>query len=199
MPTAADNNPQVSAADWTAITPLLQAWSEKAHDHEKTNYEAAHVYRKRYSQLGIPLVILTAVVGTGIFGTLEKSASVAWRVAVGVLSVLTTILTAIQTFLRYGEKAEKHRNVAVRYGEIRRDIDLTLALPPALRGDAKKFLETIKAQLDAIEADAPEIDRAIYDLAHSYDADGAKKAKKEKKLDHSGDTARNEPRDQIFG
>jgi hypothetical protein len=184
------------AGDWDAITPLLKEWSESAHGHQLSNYEAARVFRRRYTLLGIPLVILTGLVGTGIFATIKNGQSIWERVVVGVVGVATAALAAAQTFLRYGERAEKHHSVAVRYGAIKHDVAATLALPVPLRGEAKKYLETVKAQIDAVAADAPDIDWAIYYAARPKDDD--KKNKDKKKKNDQAKSAKGEPPDEIF-
>src|SRR5579862_9806165 len=119
------NGPSVPG-DWDAITPLLKEWAEDSHGHQLSNYEAARAFRKRYNVLGIPMVILTGVVGTGVFATMKDGTATWERVLVALIGVASAALAAAQTFLRYGERAEKHHNVAVRYGAIKHDINATL-------------------------------------------------------------------------
>jgi hypothetical protein len=80
-------------------------------------------------RLGIPVVILSTVIGTSVFATLEQQVSLPVRVAVGILSVATAAIASLQTFLRLGERSEKDRVAAALYSALRRDIEDALATP----------------------------------------------------------------------
>jgi hypothetical protein len=80
------------------------------------------------------VVALTTVVGTSVFATLSRThVNTGLQVAVGMLSVLAAVLASLQTFLRFGERAEKHRRAAEHWASIRREIDEKLALHPTAR------------------------------------------------------------------
>src|SRR6202012_1161862 len=73
--------------------------------------------------LGIPAVILSTVVGTTVFASLQKQVSFKIQLFVGAVSVFAAILAALQTFLRHSERAEKHRSAAASYGGLRKQIE----------------------------------------------------------------------------
>ena len=97
--------------------------------------------RRRHLLLGIPVVVLTTLVGTSAFASLSKAHgdSITFLgvdpdvvlLVVGTISVLAAVLSSLQTFLRYATRAEGHRIAALRYETLRRDMATTLALPRA--------------------------------------------------------------------
>ena len=66
-----------------------------------------------------------AVVATSIFGLLSKKDKIVWLViATGAISVLASILSALQTFLKFSETAQEHHSAAVAYEGMRRRLDI---------------------------------------------------------------------------
>lgn len=125
--------------------------------------------------LGIPVVIFTSIVGTGAFATLAAPNAVihpALKIAVGLISVAAAILAALQTFLRFGERAEKHVVAADWYAAVRRDTDQLLALPPKDRGTPKSCFDRLRKQMSKVGQHSPEIgDRLWKDMAERYGVD----------------------------
>ncbi len=142
-------------AIWDRSRPLLVKWLERARTNQLQHYKAADYYSRANNLLGIPAAILSAVVGTAVFSTLEKKVGLRIELIVGSLSVLTAILAALQTFLRYAERAEKHRSVAASYGAMRKQIEEIGYLPVNQRGGLKEFLDGLRAQADSLAQGAP--------------------------------------------
>jgi hypothetical protein len=64
------------------------------------------------------------------------------------------LLSSLQTFLRFSERAEKHRAVAARYGSLRREIEVLQA-----GGDPydPMKIDSLRDKLDSISNEAPEL------------------------------------------
>jgi len=103
------------------------------------------------------VVVLTTFVGTGVFATLKSTGDYGFRLAVGIVSVLAAILAGIQTFLRFSQRALKHRSAATRYSAIRREIAEIMALPADARGGARQLLDSLRDRMDKLSDQAPEI------------------------------------------
>jgi hypothetical protein len=130
------------------------------------HYLAAEVNGRKNLRLGIPVTVLTAAVATSIFGTLAQEQRTVWvAILTGALSVLATILSALQTFLRYSELSQTHRIAAVAYEGVRRKLDLFILKYKALddRQAALEELSQISAELDGVADKAPTLPDAIYD------------------------------------
>ena len=77
----------------------------------------------------------STVVGTAVFITLEHDNIEPWvKVAVGLTSVLAAVLAGLQTWLAFGERADKHRLFGARYGAYRTRLQVIAALPKQATG-----------------------------------------------------------------
>ena len=79
------------------------------------------------------------------------------------------VLAALQAFLAFNERAEKHRAAGARYGKVRRDIDIfDLRFGSATeesREDALKQLQILGDELGLLATDNPTIGESIYSVA----------------------------------
>jgi hypothetical protein len=116
----------------------------------------------RYAKLnfffGFPTVILATVVGTSVFATLQSKPDLWWQVTVGVMSIGAAILAALQSFLGYNDKAEKHRTAGAKYNAIGRELELWLSLPVE---DLDK-LDSIRQRIDALAQESPHIPATVH-------------------------------------
>ena len=146
---------------WTPeVVKLLRDWSARAGASADAHYELCTRLSRSNIRFGVPVVVLTTFVGTSVFATLQHHVNVALRVAVGMLSVLAAVLASLQTFLRFGERAEKHRTAAEAWAALRRDIEAMIALHPTYpesRGDPKKYLDDVRQTFAQIAQQSPEM------------------------------------------
>ncbi len=146
---------------WTeAVLSLLREWQERAAVSQDAHYVIATRLSRSNLMFGVPVVVLATVVGTSVFATLQEQVASGWRIAIGVVSVLAAVLASLQTFLRFQERAEKHRAAAELWASIRREIDQMLALHPeylAERSDPKAYLDQLRRRMGEVSAQSPEI------------------------------------------
>lgn len=150
-------NGQTTSAEvpWVKARPLLMRWLERARTNQLQHYKAAEHYSFLNNVLGIPAVVISGIVGTTVFATLQKQVGLRVQLLVGGISVLAAVLAALQTFLRYPEKAEKHRSVAASYAGLRKQIEAIGYLPADSRGTIKEFIDSLRAQFEALAQSAP--------------------------------------------
>ena len=146
---------------WTeAVLSLLREWEVRASVSQDAHYVLATRLGGYNLLFGIPVVVFTTIVGTSVFATLQENVAVSWRILVGIVSVLAAVLASLQTFLRFQERAEKHRAAAELWAAIRREIDQMLALHPdylAERSDPKTYLDQLRRRMGEVSAQSPEI------------------------------------------
>lgn len=136
------------------------------------HYRAAEIAKKRSTRIGIPNVIITAVVATSIFSTLNESKEFFWvRIATGVIALAAAVLSALQAFLNFGDLAEKHHIAGAKYANVRRTIDLFLlrfsAAGDAERDAALQQVEEIVNTLSSLSAESPSLTEAQYQRGKS--------------------------------
>ena len=81
------------------------------------------------------------------------------RIFIGLIGLLASVMASLQTFLRYAERAEKHRATGERYGAIRRRLEAICARAPERA--AHDFVE-IREELDRLAQEVPNVPTAIF-------------------------------------
>jgi len=140
---------------------LLTDWLRRLKETQAAHYESSKPLAGYNLALGIPVVVLTAFVGTSVFATLEKDVEPLIKIAVGLISVTAAILSSLQTFLRFSERAEQHRSTAARSGVVRRQIEQLIA-----GGDWSNIpsdkIDKIRNEIDRISESAPSIKESVW-------------------------------------
>jgi hypothetical protein len=146
---------------WTSdVVKLLRAWSARAEASADAHYELCTRLSRSNIRFGVPVVILTTFVGTSVFATLQHHVNLWLRILVGMVSVLAAVLASLQTFLRFGERAEKHRTAAESWAALKRDMEAMIALHPTYpesRGDPKKYLDDVRQRFAQVAQQSPEM------------------------------------------
>jgi hypothetical protein len=88
------------------------------------HYEMTKRMLRWHEWLGGLAAALAALVALPIFGTLKDNPAIGWKIAAGVVAALAAVLAALQTRLKFGERAEKHKVAAAHYGTIRRHLEI---------------------------------------------------------------------------
>ncbi|MFM0309503.1 SLATT domain-containing protein [Paraburkholderia sp. RL17-383-BIF-A] len=150
---------------------LLLKWIRRARESQMSHYDMADLLSARDRQVGWLATALTAFVGTAVFASLHASAvSPELKIFIGFVSVAAAVASALQTFLRYAERAEKHRAAGARYGAVRRRLEAVFA------GDADArdghYLSAIRDELDRLAEDSPNVPpRVFYRTQRTLSAD----------------------------
>ena len=116
--------------------------------------------------LGLLVTIFSVVVGTSIFASLNSSDSRAILIIVGIVSVAATVLSAIHSFLNYGERTERHQSAGIKYGVLRRRIDEDL-VTITKEDQLEKEINEIRKELDKLEQEAPVVPQKYIDKARA--------------------------------
>ena len=103
---------------------LLKDWLVRAKRKTRAHTLAANHYQRLHYWTGIPSAILSAVTGTAVFAEIQTNPATQWKYFVVAIVLLAAALTAVQTFLNFGERARQHKSFAARFSKIRREIDV---------------------------------------------------------------------------
>ena len=157
---------------------LLLKWFNRFRKSEKAHYKSANSCRIFNYCLGIPLVIITTIIASEYFSVIEKacrkifenptSKLEALHYTVIVLSITAPIIAALQTFLKFPERAEQHRKAALQFGNLKSKIEELLSFPPEDLKDLKNEVEKIQKENSQINSASPSIG-TISLLLQKYD------------------------------
>lgn len=140
------------------VLDLLRSWERRAGTSAELHHRIAGDLGRWNIYLGIPVVVLTAVVGTGVFATLQETVDTRIRIFAGAVSVAAAILASLQMFLRFGERAEQHRVAAERWSALRREIEKLRSLHPEhplTQADPKPLLDDLQNRIDEVADKSP--------------------------------------------
>ena len=125
---------------WTPKeSALLSSWGRRAEAAKHAHYLLATRLRRRNLWIGIPAVVVSAVVGTSLFASLANGTEglpVELRVVIGSLSVSAAVLSAIQTFLRFAERSGRQRFLQPSQSKVHSGVVLTEEAWQLLRRDS---------------------------------------------------------------
>src|SRR5215470_9864950 len=164
--------PQAASAPapvpWTPrMEELLHDWRSRVYAAQSAYYETAEKLRRLNYWLGVPVVVVSSVVGTAIFADWSKGGPLKW--VVGSVSILAAVLAGLQTFLKFGENATLHGTAADWFAAIRRDIDELLALPADLRGHPKECFDSLRQEINKAGQKSPELSEELWRrIAHRF-------------------------------
>jgi hypothetical protein len=136
---------------------LLRGWLIHAHKGRDRHDAAARIYERSKYAIGIPALIVSTVVGTSVFSALASDGKSPVSLWVGLLSVTAAVLSALQTFLDFPARAERHRAAAVKYKAVIRGVERVLANLAAGHAPADDQITQIEQRLDELEDSAPVI------------------------------------------
>ena len=127
----------------------------------RAHFEAAKHYERLHLTIGVPSVIISALLGTTVFANFEYSSHPGMKLILAVFSVLMIVFSSLQAFFRYAERSERHRTAAIQYGEVRRELEELLALAATGTPD-RAAIDTLRKKWDAVDRQAPTIPTRIY-------------------------------------
>jgi len=151
---------------WTPeLDKLLTQWKRSIANRKRGHSELSAIYIRRHYWFGVPTTGLGALMSAGILTTFRNNcdqqddsrrvADEIVRLFMGMLGVISTILAALQTFLDYSARAERHKSALDSYESLYGTISTLLLIPQSIRGDPVDTLRQIRTQFDNISRISP--------------------------------------------
>lgn len=138
---------------------LALRWLRRARESQFGHYEMGVINDARGKYFGIPVIIVTSVVSASVFTAIQKDGGELVKLVAMGLSLLAVVLSSLQTFFNFSERAEKHRAAGAEYAGLRRRLEF-------FNASAVKDLDELKKigdDLSALGARAPTIPAAVYE------------------------------------
>ena len=134
---------------------LLKDWHTGLRLLQIGNFRASSYYAKVGKRFGIPVVITTTIVSSAIFASLGESDHKVLQLIAGFVSILSTILSSLQTFLGYSERSSSHKEAAAGYGELRTEVQVLLSLDLVAVTNLDARIEGIRTRWNALDKGSP--------------------------------------------
>jgi hypothetical protein len=153
-------------ADHRDPVALLEQWLRGIRIAHVGHTRAATVFSRRARFFGVAATLVTAIVGTTLFSSLTSSPDPRLVTFAALASVVAVILTALQTFLNYGELVTGHRAAAGAYGDLRRRAEQLLVFGEVTQ--LRDPMAEIAATWTKLEQDSPDLPQGIYLYASKW-------------------------------
>lgn len=140
---------------------LLKSWRQELQAMMETHYQLSTRIRRLNYILGVPMILFAVTVASYVFATISHDSNFWLHMVMGLMAVVTAILGALQTFLKYSEQAENHRNASARYQALFNAMDQTLAFPPQKEQDLSDWCDRLRDRWDELNLEAPSVPRKI--------------------------------------
>jgi hypothetical protein len=119
-------------------------------DLSKRHDARGAVCRSNYVSLGLPAAVLP-LVGSAVVEYVPKE----YSFIVTIIMLLAAVASALNTFLDWGRKSQRHSEFAGRYGELVNEIESQLCRPKAGRIACDIMLERVKERYGHLNTGAP--------------------------------------------
>lgn len=143
-------------------TPLLEKYfasvGEKAHCLSWLHNKAAGLYSYRRTCIDLPVIV-----GSGAIAFLNAGSSNLFSdaqlasVALGVGSLVVSVLNTITTYFGWSKRAEGHRIGALHYAKLYRFLCVEMGLPRDERMRPGDLLKTVRDQYDRLAETTPDV------------------------------------------
>lgn len=150
---------------WThAHERLIQKWGEHASVYRLLHARSHERYRKFSTVTAIPCIVISTIVGTLSIGSqslFREDQQTEAAVAVGILSLISSVMGTLSSYLKFAERSEGHKNSEVQYSKLSRHIASELAMARDQRTAVQTFLKMCRRETDALLETSPLIDLSI--------------------------------------
>lgn len=135
---------------------LLKHWHKESKRYQKLHYYASDYYRRWDNYIGIPKIIISTVVGTSMFATVNTAPNTMTQVAQASVVIFSAILSAIHQKLNYGSLSERHSQASSCYATVCMSIEKELSVKYKHRTHVDAVLSSLYSELDHLNKICPQ-------------------------------------------
>jgi hypothetical protein len=134
---------------------LVARWLKRVRESQLGHYAMVDNQSSKHVVLGLITIIVTACLGvTNVVTDLPQPA----KVGLGLLALVASFVSAVQTFFKFEESANSHRLAAIEYGKIRRQLETAIATGASPVG----LIDEIRARLDELATSSPNVSKKFH-------------------------------------
>ena len=134
------------------VGSLLKVWHERARRAQTVHYDSATLCGRWTYVIGVPVIMLAMIGGSSQVANVSDEF---WRNAIAILTLLAAVLAALQTFLNLSERRERHREAAVRFGELKKEIEVLKRFLPKEEDKLQVAIEDLRTRYGEAVSQSP--------------------------------------------
>lgn len=164
---------EIGEVSWTAeLESFFASSGEKAHCLSVLHKQAEAWYSRLRNFIDLPVII-----GSGLIGFLNAGSTSMFAdpkmssIALGVGSLVVSILQTVNTYFNWSRRAEGHRISAIQYSKLYRFLTIELSLPRQERVSPTILLKQTRDTYDRLQEISPLIPpNILQDFRKKYDS-----------------------------
>jgi hypothetical protein len=138
---------------------VLAAWCTEARARESEHLQAARHYEKQNRMVRLAAFLLSTTVGASLLASVNIP-QIDVKILLGLLSLGSALLSGLPNTLRSAELAGDHHKAAVRFGELRREIQQVRAIGVAPDQTIEEVITSFRKQFDVAIHESPTLRRS---------------------------------------
>lgn len=148
---------ELEGVSWTdRLEEYFASSAEKAHCLTVLHKQAEALYSGRKTFIELPVIVGSAVIGFLNAGSTSmfEDAKIA-SIALGVGSLVVSVLQTINTYFSWAKRAEGHRIASIQYSRLFRFLSIEMSLPRNERLAPSDLLKQTKDTYDRLQEISP--------------------------------------------
>jgi len=148
---------ELDGVSWTErLEEYFASSAEKAHCLSLLHKQSEALYSGRKTFIELPVIVGSAVIGFLNAGstTMFQDPKIA-SVALGVGSLVVSVLQTINTYFSWSKRAEGHRIASIQYSRLYRFLSIEMSLPRGERLPPSDLLKQTKDTYDRLQEISP--------------------------------------------
>ena len=163
---------ELEGVSWTdRLEEYFASSAEKAHCLTVLHKQAEALYSGRKTFIELPVIVGSAVIGFLNAGSTSmfEDAKIA-SIALGVGSLVVSVLQTINTYFSWAKRAEGHRIASIQYSRLFRFLSIEMSLPRNERLMPSDLLKQTKDTYDRLQEISPLLPAGILrEFKRKYD------------------------------
>lgn len=146
---------------------------EKAHGLAWCHKRAESIYSRQRNFIDLPVIMFSSVIGflnagsSSMFPDPKVSS-----VALGVGSLIVSVLQTVNTYFNWSKRAEGHRIASIQYGKLYRFLKIEMSLPRNQRMLPSELLKRVRDDYDRLNEISPLIpDTVITEFKNKFSSE----------------------------
>jgi hypothetical protein len=151
--------------EWeTSVENILSELGDEAQINAYLHKKSTEYYTKQNIKYQLPIIVLSAVSGTGNFISANfPGYSETIILAIGGLSIFTSILSSVAQFLKVSQLSESHRMSYLSWEKFHANIKFQLNKRRISRDNLKDFLSLVVPEYQRLKEMSSNIPKHIYE------------------------------------
>lgn len=138
---------------------------EKAHCFSWLHKRSEEIYSRKTIFIDLPVIILGVLNGSASIGSQSLFGDSKYAsVGIGIVALLTSILSTIGSYFSWSRRAEAHKISSLQYAKLYRFLSIEMSLPRNERMNPADLLKYCREQYDRFSETSPLIPPVVYGL-----------------------------------